>query len=58
VPSENVQVICHLCPGRHGITTTWDRAPYVAMDHALDHHRDELLADPERVEQALIASAA
>ena len=44
-----VVVTCHLCEGLDDghIVTTGDRAWIVAMDHALDEHRDAMIADPE-----------
>ena len=44
-----VLVRCRLClpPDDGHIVTTSDRAWSAAMDHALDHHLDTLIADPD-----------
>lgn len=55
-----VVVSCHMCAGANEghIVTTGSRAWTAAMDHALDRHRAELIADPEGAQNAFTVNAA
>jgi hypothetical protein len=58
-PDKRVIVHCHLCPEGVGrLVTTAGRAYQDAADHALDHHRDQLLNDHDKTMSSIVVATA
>ncbi len=52
----HVELHCRLCPHPAPIESTSRTAHVDAVDHCLDLHRADLLADPDATERAIVVS--